>query len=131
MLAGEVAGTKENKNNHCSDFAMDHIIGAGAYGAGAGAGGGFNPAVVIGLVVANIHSSVGFGLVGALSCRLLMLVGSEGAVAKENKNNHFRPFAMGHFTLVGTHGADAVSGDCSNLAVDIGLEVASFHLGPG
>ena len=82
MVGLEVAATKGNNINHFSGFAMDHIIGAGAYGAGAGSGGGFNPAVVIGLVVANIRSSVGFGLVGVLPCRLLMLVGSKGAVAK-------------------------------------------------
>ncbi len=43
-----------------------------------------------------------------------MLVG-EVAGAKENKNNRFIGFA------------EAVSGDCFNPAVTIGLEVASIH----
>ncbi len=55
----------------------------------------------------------------------------EVAAAKENKINHFLCLASGRFVVGGTHGADAVSGDCSNLALDIGLEAASFHLGFG
>ena len=131
LVGLEVAGTQENMSNNSVGFAVRRVIVAGAYGAGAVPGECFNPAVVVGLVVANIHSSFGFGFVGALRCRLLMLVGSKGTVAKENKNYHSRFFVMGYFTFVGTHGADAVSGDCSNLAVDFGLEVASFHLGFG
>ena len=61
----------------------------------------------------------------------MLSVGLEVAVAKENKNNNFRPFAMRHFMFAGTYGADAVSGDCFNPSVVIGLEGASIHLGFG
>ena len=53
------------------------------------------------------------------------------AEAHKSKNIHFIALAMGHWVFAGTHGADAVSGDCSNFAGDIGLEVASIYLGFG
>ena len=131
LIGLEVAVTKEYKNNHSIGFAMDRVIVAGAYGAGAVSVGCFNLAVVIGLEVASIHLGFGFCLVGVFRCRFLLLVGLEVAVPKEDKNNHFRPFAMRHFMFAGTYGADAVSGDCFNPAVVIGLEVASINLGFG
>ena len=48
--------------------------------------------------------------------------------AEENMNNHFIGIAMGHVFVAGAYGAGAVSGECFNLAVIIGAEVASIHL---
>ena len=53
------------------------------------------------------------------------------AVVKECKMNHFYGLANGHDIVARAYGAGAVSGGCSNLAVAIGLDVASIHLGFG
>ena len=65
------------------------------------------------------------------------------AVAKENKKNHFYGLAIGrvivkknhfyglaigHVIVARAYGAGAVSGGCFNLAVAIGLDVASCCL---
>ena len=61
----------------------------------------------------------------------MLSIGLEVAVAKENKNNHFIGFSMGLVDVAGAYGADAVPVGCFNLAVDIGIEAASIHLGFG
>ena len=60
-----------------------------------------------------------------------ILIGLEVAVTQENKNNHFIGSAMGLVIVAGAYGADAVSVGCFNLAVAIGIEAASIHLGFG
>ena len=50
-------------------------------------------------------------------------------VTKEKNNNHFIGFSMGLVNVAGAHGADAVSVGCFNLAVAIGIEAATIHLG--
>ncbi len=116
LVSLEAAVIKEKNINHFIGLSMGPAIVAGAFGAGAVPGGYFNLAVVTGLEGASIHLGFGFCFVGVFRCRLLVFVGLEASVAKAAKNNHFRPFTMGHFIFAGTHGADAVSGDCSNLA---------------
>ncbi len=51
------------------------------------------------------------------------------AAVKKNKINHFAGSAGGPFIFAATHRAYAVAGECFNLAVVIGREVASILLG--
>jgi hypothetical protein len=45
------------------------------------------------------------------------------------KNNHLIGFSMGLVIVAGAYGAGAVSVGCFNLAVAIGIEAATIHLG--
>ncbi len=97
------AVAKENKNNHGAEVVSREC---------------FDPAVIMGFEVANIHWAFGDSLGCRLRCKFLLCFEWE-AVAKENKNNRFIGFA------------EAVLGVCFNPAVIIGLEVASIHLDLG
>ena len=146
MAGRKVAVSKGSTSYHFMCIAMGRVLVAASYDAGAVPGGCFKPTVFIGGEVANIYLDFGFSFSCRSKCKFLLMAGREPAATKENTSNGFFGIAMGHVFVAKTYAADvaagwrglgrqcfsfAAAGECFNLVVVFGLEVASTHLGFG
>ena len=86
----------------------------------------FHPFIGISCTVTAFRRVEGSPRNSCVMLRSWLLAVLNLAVANENQINHVFVLASGRFVFAGTHGAEAVSGDCFNTAVIIGLEVASW-----